>query len=107
MRTGTHALGCHTRSRPNLRDRCGRRKHMASYRPPAGGERPGLADDRGGKADSMFNREQAVCPPHSPDTGQAPAPVNGDNIAVRFMTELEWRPPDAFEEYRLVRLLGR
>ena len=48
-----------------------------------------------------------MCPVHSPDIGQAPAPVNGDNIAVRCMTELEWRPPDAFEEYRLVRLLGR
>ena len=55
----------------------------------------------------MLDREQAVCAPHSADAGQARAPHNGDNIAVRYMTEPEWRPPDVFEEYRLVRLLGR
>ncbi len=55
----------------------------------------------------MLDPEQAVCAPHSRDTGQARAPRNGDNIALRRMTEPEWRPPDEFEEYRLVRLLGR
>lgn len=55
----------------------------------------------------MSNERQAACRAHSPDIGQALAPGNGDNIAVRRMTEPEWRPPDEFEEYRLVRLLGR
>src|ERR1044071_1148495 len=66
-----------------------------------------VGDGRGGKADFMLDPKQAVCAPHSPATGQTRAPLNGDNIAWRRMTEPEWRPPDTFEEYRLVRLLGR
>src|SRR4051812_15982804 len=73
-----------------------------------GAQQPsGLGHERGGKADSMSDPTQAAYPAHSPDIGQALAPVNGDKLAVRRMTEPEWRPPDEFEEYRLVRLLGR